>query len=192
MAGPSAWDNRTCRPGVASRCTLAASLARNSAAHADAEVVQRLLLDEGQDVVQPSARLRQSVPRSASPVQPHPQPPVGNRRVALSWFRHPRASCLRWLLALHPSAPLPAPPAPPAATARSEMPMIVMTTSNSTSVKPRFRHARFMLSFSLSHRAVPVRGHAAAKAPPTPTVRILATALAHRSKVSLFRPFERC
>ena len=100
-----------------------------------AQVVQRLLLDIRQDVVNPSAGLARSVPRSGSPVQPNPQPPVGNRLVRSSCSRQPKASCLTLL---GTAAILAASRAACTAGSNSaiRMPMIVMTTRSSTSVKP--------------------------------------------------------
>jgi hypothetical protein len=68
-----------------------------------------------------------------SPVHPAPQPPAGNRPVAFSWFRQPRARCLRlfWHCACRAASRA-------ACTAGSKsairMPMIVMTTNSSTNV----------------------------------------------------------
>ena len=120
------------RQGVASRWKLAAFFVGESAS-ARAQVVQRLLLDVGQDVVDPSARLA-PVGAAVGVARPgDPQPPVGNRPVTLSWFRQPRASCLRLFLHCSCRAASRA-----ACTAGSNsairMPMIVITTNSSTNV----------------------------------------------------------
>ena len=77
-----------------------------------------------------------SLPISALPVQcPSPAAGRDSGRYLVLWFTQPRPICLRLLLhwaRRAASRPL----APPAARA-IKMPMIVITTSNSTSVKPQ-------------------------------------------------------
>ena len=56
------------------------------------------LLDERQDVVDPSAGLAAVEAAVGIARHQYAQPPVGKKPCDCSWLKQPSANCLRWLL----------------------------------------------------------------------------------------------